>query len=142
MRCSWGDFMNVEIKEEKDNPFFERKELRLLIKHPKLATPSKAELIKELAAEQKCDADCILIDFILTKKGLNESEAKVKIYKNKAKIPKTKVVEKKVEEKPKEEKKSEEAKAEVGEEKKLKKKKEAVPEKGEGKDEAQTSQAK
>jgi len=106
--------MEIKILEEKENPFFERKQLKLILKHTDSATPPKAELVKDLATSQKVDATCILVDYIFTKKGLNESVAKVKIYKDASKVPKPKEVkeevaeekpkEKKVEEKPKEEK--------------------------------------
>lgn len=88
--CTWVDSMEIEIIEEKDNIFFKRKELRLKLKHPKTSTPSKQEFTKELAAKYKAGEECIVIDYIFTKKGLGESEAKVKIYKEKPKIEKAK----------------------------------------------------
>ncbi len=92
--------MELEILEEKENPFFERKELKLRIKHEKAPTPSKQELKKEIASKYSVPEENILLDYILTKKGLNEAIAKVKIYKEKVhqKVSKEKVKEEKKEE--------------------------------------------
>jgi len=120
--------MEIKVKEEKDNPFFERKELLLELKHPNSKTPSKPELLKDLTSKYSAPEENILVDYIFTKKGITQSVAKVKIYKEK---PKIKNVEKK-EEKPKEEDKPKEAKPEP---KKQEEKKEA-------KSEAQTSEKK
>lgn len=95
--------MDFDVLDEKENVFFARKELRLNIKHPKLATPKKQELVKELSEKYSVPEEQVVVDFILSKKGTNESVAKAKIYKEKPKIKERKTKEKK-EEKPKEEK--------------------------------------
>jgi ribosomal protein S24E len=77
--------MEVVVESEKENPFFQRKELKLILKHPLAATPSKAELKKELASRYACDESQVIIDYIFTKKGTCESLAKVKILKEKPK---------------------------------------------------------
>ena len=91
------DSMEIEIADEKENIFFKRKELKVKLKHPKTSTPSKQELTKELEAKFNAEEDCIIIDYIFTKKGLGESEAKVKIYKEKPKVEKGKEEVKEVE---------------------------------------------
>lgn len=109
--------MEIEVKEEKDNPFFERKELALELKHPNAKTPSKLELIKELASRYSVPEENILIEYIFTKKGISGSTAKVKIYKKK---PKTKGEEKKGEAKTEvttEAKKEEKSETQTSEEK-------------------------
>lgn len=78
--------MEVKILEEKENPFFKRKELKIQIKHENSATPSKAELAKQLAEKNSVDVSQVVIDYIFTKKGLAESFAKVKILKEKQKV--------------------------------------------------------
>jgi ribosomal protein S24E len=98
MLSTWVDRMDFDVLEEKENVFFARKELQLSIKHPKLATPKKQELVKELSEKYSVPEDQVVVDFIFSKKGLNESVAKVKIYKEKPKIKQKK------EEKPKGEK--------------------------------------
>jgi ribosomal protein S24E len=77
--------MELVIKEEKENPFFKRKDLRLEIKHPNAATPSKKELMSELAKKFSVSEEQVLIDYIFTKKGISESIAKVKILEEKPK---------------------------------------------------------
>lgn len=74
--------MEIEILEEKENPFFKRKEVKVEVKHPGKATPSKTELIEELASKYSVAKDCIKIDYIFTKKGVPSSFAKVKIEKS------------------------------------------------------------
>jgi ribosomal protein S24E len=77
--------MEIVVESEKENPFFPRKELKLILKHPLAATPSKAEVKKELASRYACDESQVVIDYIFTKKGTCESLAKVKILKEKPK---------------------------------------------------------
>lgn len=132
--------MEIKVKEEKDNPFFERKELLLELKHPNSKTPSKPELLKDLTSKYSAPEENILVDYIFTKKGITQSVAKVKIYKKK---PKIKTVEKK-EEKPKKEAKPKEAKPEPKkqEEKPEEQKAEKKEEKKVEKSEAQASEKK
>ena len=131
--------MNIKVIEEKENPFFERKELTLELTHEGAATPPKDRLLEEMSSKYKVEKDFILIDYIFSKKGVNKSIAKVKVYKKKPKIKKKK---EKLEKKPKEQK-AEKAKPEEGKEKVKEKKieKEPKPEekKKEEKSEAQTS---
>lgn len=134
--------MELKIKEEKENPFFERKELEIELKHSGSATPSKQEIVKELASKYSAPEENILIDYIFTKKGISESIVKVKIYKKKPKIKEKKVKKKKekakpkkeekpkVEEKPKIEEKPKEVKKEKVGEKRNEKKKEVKEKEG------------
>lgn len=75
--------MQITVIEEGENPFFKRKELTLLLKHDASATPSKAELIKMIAASNGVDESQVVIDYIFTKVGISESLAKVKVLKEK-----------------------------------------------------------
>lgn len=75
--------MQMTVVEEKENPFFKRKELTVLLKHDATSTPSKAELIKTLAASNNVDESQVIIDYIFTKKGISESLARVKILSEK-----------------------------------------------------------
>jgi len=104
--------MNYEMVEEKDNLFLKRKELKIIIKHPKQATPKKDEIVSELSEKYKKEKDCVIVDYIFTKKGLNESLARVKIYEEK---PKKKERPKEVKEKVKESKPEERAEGEKDE---------------------------
>lgn len=75
--------MQITVVEEKDNPFFKRKEMIVLLKHEASSTPSKAELVKMLAGSNGVDESQVVIDYIFTKAGISESMAKVKILKEK-----------------------------------------------------------
>jgi len=131
--------MDINVIEEKENPFFERKEIKLELNHEGEATPPKNKLLEEISSKYKVEKDLIVIDYIFSKKGANKSIAKVKVYKKKPKIKKKG---KKVE-KPKEEKRGGKPKEEKpkGKEERKKIEKESKPEekKKEGKSETQTS---
>lgn len=91
--------MEIITLEEKENPFFKRKEILVLIKHDASATPSKSELVKTLAATHSVDESQVVVDYIFSKSGVSESFAKIKILaeKPKAEAEKEKQEEKKVE---------------------------------------------
>jgi len=78
--------MDFDVLEEKENVFFARKELQIAIRHPKSATPKKQELVKELSAKYSVPEEHVVVDFLYSKKGTNESVAKVKIYKDRPKV--------------------------------------------------------
>lgn len=73
--------MEILIKEEKENPFLNRKELMVEVKHEKSATPSKSELTKALASMLNVQEQQVVVDYILSKKGASISTAKVKLLK-------------------------------------------------------------
>jgi ribosomal protein S24E len=121
--------MELDIIEEKHNPFFKRKELVIILKHPNEPTPSRVELVKKLVEKYNVDESQVQIDHIFTKKGVSESLTKVKILEEK---PKEKEKEKqKVE---KSEKETEEQKEE-----KVEKQENLESERKSEKSEAQTS---
>lgn len=75
--------MKIEIIQETKNPFFKRKDLTVLIRHEEGSTPSKAELIKQVAVKSAVDESQVVVDYITTKKGICESTAKVKVLNEK-----------------------------------------------------------
>jgi ribosomal protein S24E len=91
--------MNYNVLDEKENDLLKRKELKLEIEHLLAATPSKTELLKELATAYSVPEENIIIDYIFTQKGIGKSVAKVKIYKEKPKVKEKKQKVKKEEEK-------------------------------------------
>ncbi|MEM5766323.1 MAG: hypothetical protein QW423_01660 [Candidatus Aenigmatarchaeota archaeon] len=104
--------MEIEVLEERDNVLLKRKEIKLGIKHAGSPTPKKQDLIKEIAARYSISEDHVIVDYIFTKKGLQESFAKVKIYQE---LPKAKKKEE-VKELPKAEQKEEvKSEAQTGE---------------------------
>ena len=80
--------MQLEILEEKDNVLLKRKELKLNIKHPGSPTPKKQDLIKEIATKYSVPEEFVVVNYIFSKKGVQESFAKVKIYQE---LPKKEV---------------------------------------------------
>ncbi len=84
-----GESMEIMIQEEKYNPLLKRRELKLIAKHEKEATPSK-EAIKSFIKEKfGVDDSQIEIDFILSRAGLAESFIKAKIYDEKREVKKS-----------------------------------------------------
>ena len=77
--------MDIVIAEEKDNPFFKRKDLKIRIKHLASSTPSKNDIVKELATKYSVDALQVQIDYIFSQKGLGDSFVKCKILNEKPK---------------------------------------------------------
>lgn len=77
--------MEIEILKEKDNKLLNRKELELRIKHPNAPTPKKEEIKEELSKMFNVDKEQIVINYVLSKKGLQEAIAKVKILYQKPK---------------------------------------------------------
>lgn len=75
--------MDMTIVEEKENQFLNRKELKIKLKHIGMQTPSKAEVIKEIASKYTVNESQVLIDYIFSVKGLGESFGKVKILREK-----------------------------------------------------------
>jgi ribosomal protein S24E len=89
--------MEMSIENEKENKFFNRRDLTVKIKHTGAATPSKVDLTKELANKYKVDESQVKIDYIFTMHGLNESTAKVKILNEKPEVEEKKEESEKVE---------------------------------------------
>jgi len=75
--------MEIEILEEKENPFFNRLDLKLIIKHPNGPTPSKDEVKKLIASKYDVKEEQITINYIMGRKGLHEALVKAKISKGK-----------------------------------------------------------
>ena len=78
--------MEMKVLQEKDNQLLGRKEVRFEMRHTGGATPTKASVAKELASKYGVPEENIVIDYVLTKKGIAASEVKAKIYKEKPKI--------------------------------------------------------
>lgn len=139
----WAEFdMEIKIVSERDNPFFKRKDLKVNIAHIDDPTPKIDDLKKELAGRYKVDESQVSVDYILTKKGIGESTARVKILNEKPVVveePAKKPAETPAEKpsKKKEGQKQEEPK-EKPKEKVQEKKKEKVKEKGDEGNEAQS----
>lgn len=77
--------MEIVIIEEKENPFFKRKDLKVRIKHSGSPTPSKTDITKELSAKYEVDQSQVAIDYVFSKRGLGESFVSCKILQEKPK---------------------------------------------------------
>ncbi len=86
--------MEIVVIEEKENPFFKRKEIKFLLKHSGSSTPAKSEVVKNLASNNSVDESQVVIDYISTKKGLGESVVKAKILKEKPEVEQKQEVQK------------------------------------------------
>jgi ribosomal protein S24E len=93
--------MEIQVVKERDNPFFNRKDLVLNIVHTGTSTPKTIEVKKDLAAKYNVHDSQVVVDFIASKRGLQESEAKIKILNERPPVVEE-------EEKPAEEKLAEE----------------------------------
>lgn len=91
--------MEISIIEDKENIFFKRRDLKLRIRHIGNPTPSKNDIIKELALKYDVDNSQVIIEYVFSQSGLGESFVKCNI----------------LQEKPKEEKKPEETKGAISE---------------------------
>jgi ribosomal protein S24E len=69
--------MKLEITEEKQNIFLKRKEYMIFISHENEATPSKQRLLDELSKFLNVEKEKIDIKYIMSKKGISQSIAKV-----------------------------------------------------------------
>jgi len=83
--------MKIEIKEQKKNPLLKREEVSVSLEHPGKATPSRREILPELAKVLKSREELLIIDKIFSVHGKNVSEARVLAYKKKDEIPKEKL---------------------------------------------------
>jgi ribosomal protein S24E len=77
--------MEILIIEEKENPFFKRKDLKVRVKHAGGPTPPKADIIKELASKYDVEEPQVVIDYVFSKRGLGESFVSCKILHEKPK---------------------------------------------------------
>jgi small subunit ribosomal protein S24e len=137
--------MNLKILEQKEEPLLSRKEIKAELFFEGTATPSNAEVGKNIASQLKVDEKLVVIkkidthygstEAIVTARAYDSAEAKEKIEpkdkkaeKAKAEAAKEKPAEEKKEEAPKEEKPAEEKKEEAPKEEKPAEKKEAPKE--------------
>ncbi len=83
--------MKVEITLNRKNPLLKRDEYRLLIEHDGSATPSRDELMPEVAKSVKSKEGMFVIDKVFSLRGRPVSEARVLVYSKKEDIPKEKL---------------------------------------------------
>jgi ribosomal protein S24E len=123
--------MKMEIIKDKKNPAMKRDEHLISLEHKGKATPSRAEIMKDVAKLLKTREELIIVDKIISNKGVQSSVVYVLSYRKKDDVPRYKLdkmkarmdkakakqqaAKEKAPEAPKEEEKPEEAAAETGE---------------------------
>ena len=80
--------MKIDVTENKENPLMKRNDVRILVYHEGKATPSRMEILEYLSKSLKAGKENIVINKIFGLKGLDRSEARVTVYKDKKDIPK------------------------------------------------------
>lgn len=79
--------MKMEIVSQKKNPLVGREDVHFRINHEGQRTPSRQEILKEIARMLKTNDDRIIIDRIFTVQGQAVSDAKVLAYDKKEDVP-------------------------------------------------------
>jgi ribosomal protein S24E len=79
--------MKIEIVSQKKNPLMGREDVHLRINHDGQRTPSRQEILKEIAHSLKMGENHIIIDRIFTVQGQAISNAKVMTYERKEDVP-------------------------------------------------------
>lgn len=72
--------MEITIAKEVKMPMIGRKQVTFNVENIKQATPSKADLTKEISAKLKVDENVISIKKVLQKFGSNKSTVLVNVY--------------------------------------------------------------
>ena len=83
--------MKIEIVSQKKNQLMGRDEAEVRINHEGQRTPSRQEMLKEIARQLKANEDHIIIDRIMTLQGQAVSAAKVLAYERKEDVPAYKI---------------------------------------------------
>ena len=131
--------MEMEIRKERENKLLKRKEIEVYLDHTGKPTPTRLEILKELAKKLKVKEDLIIVDKIFSETGKACSRVKVLVYQNTKDIPPGKIekmkrrIAKIKKEKP-EEVEKEEVKEETKPEKTEREKEEEKPEEKETKE--------
>ena len=72
--------MELEIKENTDNPLLHRKEIQLVVSHENDSTPKRNQVISSLSEQLKAKKELIIIDHLKNKYGKTETQGYAKVY--------------------------------------------------------------
>ncbi len=72
--------VDIEILKEFENPLLNRKELECIVRHPRAATPTRAEIRDKLAALLNCDKEALFVEKILTEFGISATKIYARVY--------------------------------------------------------------
>jgi len=72
--------MKIEILNEFENQLLNRKELECIVRHPKSATPTRAEIRDKLVALLNCSKESLFVEKILSEFGISATKIYARIY--------------------------------------------------------------
>ena len=74
--------MDIEIVSEKDNPLLERTEVHFIVKHEGGPTPKRDEVREMLSSMLKKNKKLVILDYLKSSFGTNESKGYAKVYRS------------------------------------------------------------
>ncbi len=74
--------MELRILEKRENNLLHRMEVKFVVTHPKEKTPSRDDVRNLIAANMNADKKCVILQYLHTSFGSNESDGYAKIYEN------------------------------------------------------------
>lgn len=83
--------MKMEIVKDKKNPAMKRDEHAISLEHTGKATPSRPEIMKDVAKLLKTKEELIIVDKIISNKGVQSSVVYVLSYRKRDDMPKHKL---------------------------------------------------
>jgi len=92
--------MALELKEQKESPLLSRKEVTAVLSFPQKATPSNADVQKQLADAVKADQKTVVVKQILTRYGEQTADVRAYVYDSEDALKKIEPKSKKEEKKP------------------------------------------
>ena len=72
--------LQIEILKEFENPLLKRKELECIVRHPRSATPTRAEIRDKLSALLNCDKEALFVEKILSEFGVSVTKIYARVY--------------------------------------------------------------
>lgn len=80
--------MEIEITSQRNNPFFNRTEVRFIIHHENEGTPNRDLIRSELAEKLNAKKEAVIIQEIQPSFGIHQSRGYAKIYTSRDKAEK------------------------------------------------------
>ncbi|MFX1518626.1 MAG: 30S ribosomal protein S24e [Promethearchaeota archaeon] len=72
--------MKIEILNEFENQLLNRKELECILRHPRAATPTRAEIRDKLVALLNCDKEALFVEKIASDFGISTTKIYARVY--------------------------------------------------------------
>jgi len=71
---------DIQILNEKENLFFNRKDISFMVTYPTAGTPNRIEVKKKLAALKAVDESLVFIKYLRSRMGKHELKGQTAIY--------------------------------------------------------------